>query len=198
MRRRARQFPAAASLLLFLSACTQPALPEDHFYRLGASPAQGISGKLAGVIEVSRFIADGLAGRRPIVYTEGGDSREVQSYHYHFWSEPPPIMLQNTLVAYLRATMPGAQLVTPDMRVEPDFIISGKIRRLEQVLGPAGKIDLALELAVKRTRDDKMILLRPYAVTVATSNATVAEAVRRINQGLNAIYAKFLSEIPAR
>ncbi|MBT6288744.1 MAG: ABC transporter, partial [Rhodospirillaceae bacterium] len=171
---------------------------DDHFYRLGAAPAEGISGALTGVIEVSRFIADGLAGRRPIVYTDGGDGREVQSYHYHFWSEPPPIMLQNTLVAYLRATNRGAQLVTPDMRVEPDYIISGKIRRFEQVLGPAGKIDLALELAVKRTRDDKMILLRPYSVTVATSNATVGEAVRRINQGLNAIYAKFLSDIPGR
>ena len=181
MSRGMRALPAA--LLMILSACTQPALPDDHFYRLG---------------EVSRFIADGLAGRRPIVYTDGGDGREVQSYHYHFWSEPPPIMLQNTLVAYLRATNRGAQLVTPDMRVEPDYIISGKIRRFEQVLGPAGKIDLALELAVKRTRDDKMILLRPYSVTVATSNATVGEAVRRINQGLNAIYAKFLSDIPGR
>ena len=196
MSRGMRALPAA--LLLILGACTQPALPDDHFYRLGAAPAEGISGALTGVIEVSRFIADGLAGRRPIVYTDGGDGREGQSYHYHFWSEPPPIMLQNTLVAYLRATNRGAQLVTPDMRVEPDYIISGKIRRFEQVLGPAGKIDLALELAVKRTRDDKMILLRPYSVTVATSNATVGEAVRRINQGLNAIYAKFLSDIPGR
>jgi hypothetical protein len=51
---------------------------------------------------------------------------------------------------------------------------------------------------VKRTRDDKMILLKPYSVTVGTSDATVGEAVRRINQGLNAIYAKFLSEIPGR
>lgn len=197
MRRAMRALPVAA-LLVILGACTQPAVPDDHFYRLDAAPVQGISGKLAGVIEVSRFIADGLAGQRPIVYTEGSDSREMRSYHYHFWSEPPPIMLQNTLVAYLRATMRGAQLVTPDMRVEPDYIISGKIRRLEQVRGPAGKIDLALELAVKRTRDDKIILLRPYSVTVGTSNATVAEAVRRINQGLNAIYAKFLSEIPGR
>lgn len=191
-----RLLPAA--LLLMLSACTQPALPEDHFYRLGAAPGEGESGALTGVIEVSRFIAGGLAGRRPIVYRGGGDARELRSYHYHFWSEPPPIMLQNTLVAYLRATMRGAQLVTPDMRVEPDYIISGKIRRFEQVRGSAGKIDLALELAVKRTRDDKMILLKPYAVTVGTSNATVGEAVQRINQGLNAIYAKFLSEIPGR
>jgi cholesterol transport system auxiliary component len=192
-----RLLPVAA-LLAALSACTQPAMPDDHYYRLGAAPAEGISGALTGVIEVSRFIADGLAGRRPIVYTEGGDSRQVRSYHYHSWSEPPPIVLQNTLVAYLRATMREAQLVTPDMRVEPDYIISGKIRRFEQVLGAPGKIDLALEFAVKRTRDDKMILLKPYSVTVGTSDATVGEAVRRINQGLNAIYAKFLSEIPGR
>ncbi|MBT6289937.1 MAG: ABC transporter, partial [Rhodospirillaceae bacterium] len=71
MSRGMRALPAA--LLLILGACTQPALPDDHFYRLGAAPAEGISGALTGVIEVSRFIADGLAGRRPIVYTDGGD-----------------------------------------------------------------------------------------------------------------------------
>lgn len=197
MRRVNRLLPAA--LLILVSACTQPAIPEDHFYRLAPAPADGQQSRaLAGVIEVNRFIADGLTGRRPIVYTDSIDAGEVRAYHYHFWSEPPPILLQNRLVAYLRARLPGATVVTPDARVEPDFIISGKIRRFEQVRGPSGKIDVALEFAVKRSRDDRMIFLKPYAVRIGTSNATVGEAVKRISQGVNAIYAKFLSEIPSR
>ena len=43
-----------------------------------------------------------------------------------------------------------------------------------------------------------MIFLKPYAVRIGTSNATVGEAVKRVSQGVNAIYAKFLSEIPSR
>ena len=91
MTRLARLFPAA--LLVLAAACTQPAVPEDHFYRLGSAPAQGGGTALAGVIEVNRFVADGLTGRRPVVYTDNADAREVRAYHYHFWSEPPPILL---------------------------------------------------------------------------------------------------------
>ena len=98
MRRVNRLLPAA--LLILVSACPQPAIPEDHFYRLAPAPADGQQSRaLAGVIEVNRFIADGLTGRRPIVYTDSIDAGEVRAYHYHFWSEPPPILLQNRLVA---------------------------------------------------------------------------------------------------
>lgn len=188
---------SAAALLVLVSACTQPALPEDHYYRLGgAAPKAGAGGALSGIVEVNRFIASGLTASRAIVYTDSTTAREVRAYHYHLWAEPPPIMLQNALVSYLRAANAAPTVVTPDMRVEPDFIVSGKIRRFEQVRGAAGKVNVELELSVKRSRDDKLILLKPYAVSVGTKGATVGEAVTRISQGINAIYAKFLSDIP--
>ena len=60
-----------AATALLVTACTQPELPQDHYYRLNVASPQQVSLKLDGVLEVERFRADGLTSGRPIVYSKG-------------------------------------------------------------------------------------------------------------------------------
>ncbi len=79
--------------------------------------------RLNGVVEISRFIADGLTASWPIVFIKPVQSHEAQAYHYHLWTEPPTIMLQNSLANYLRQASSATKVVTPELSIEPNFIV---------------------------------------------------------------------------
>ncbi len=80
-------------LLVMLAACAaQAPVPQDKYYRLQAIPAfQPLSSPvLSGVLEIERFMADGLTAGRPIVYVDAADPNQLREYHYHFGRRPPP------------------------------------------------------------------------------------------------------------
>jgi cholesterol transport system auxiliary component len=186
-------------LLLGLAACNQPAVPEDHYYRLALPSAGGAKAqRLNGIVEVGRFVAKGLTAQRPIVFIEPGDNHQVQAYHYHFWTDPPTVMLQNALVNQLRAAGVAKSVVTPDLRVEADFAISGKISRFEQIIGQSGQVIVEIEFAIKEAGSDKLVFFKSYRETLATNNRTVPEAVSKISTAVANIYQNFLADIPSR
>lgn len=184
------------ALVVMLAACSQPSLPEDHFYRLVVTPPQGQSAsRLTGVVEVSRFIADGLTASRPIVFTKPGQTHEVQAYHYHFWMEPPTIMLQNSLATYLRRASAATKVVTPELRIDPNFVLHGKINRFEQITGGTGQVAVELEISLTDSRTEKLIHQKTYRTQLATSNQTVPAAVIGMGAAVSKIFAEFLSDI---
>ncbi|NQV56913.1 MAG: membrane integrity-associated transporter subunit PqiC [Rhodospirillales bacterium] len=188
----------AAAALLLLSACSQSAVPEDRFYRLAIAPAAegGAAAKLSGVVEINRFTADGLTAGRSIVYSDREDAAELQSYHYRYWIESPTIMLQQGLISYLRGTKTAATLVTPDMRVEPNFTISGKILRFEQVRGGEGSANVELELGLQRSSNEKLILLKTYKASVRTGSDRIGDTVSAMGKAVNKVFEKFVSDLP--
>lgn len=192
--RRAGQGALAALGLAWLAACGQPELPGDHYYRLQVAAPQPAGRTLKGTMEVNRFTADGLVAGRPIVYTDPDQPHQVREYHYHFWIEPPTIMLRDQLVAHLRAAKIAETVTTPEMRANADFILTGRIVRLEKIEGAAPKGALEIELGV-RTAAGKIILLEVYKFEVAAENNTVEAAVRALNKALDGAYAQFIADL---
>ncbi|MEK7819484.1 MAG: ABC-type transport auxiliary lipoprotein family protein [Pseudomonadota bacterium] len=184
----------AALALVLLAGCAQPELPIDHFYRLQVAMPQPAGRTLKGTIEVNRFTADGLVAGRPIVYTEPDQPHQVREYNYHFWTEPPTIMLRDQLVAHLRAAKIAETVTTPDMRANADFILTGRIIRLEKIEGAAPQGALEIELGV-RAAAGKIILLEVYKFEVAAENNTVEAAVRALNKALDQAYAQFIADL---
>ena len=91
-----RHWPLFSSFIVLglLAACAQPSMPEDHFYRLTIKgPERATTPLPAGTIQVERFVADGLTANRPIAFSEAGRPQVLQTYHYHFWVEPPTALL---------------------------------------------------------------------------------------------------------
>ncbi len=180
-----------------LAACAQPPLPQDHFYRLsvGAPENPRAEPRFKGTLEVGRFVADGLTARRPLVYSMGDRPYELHEYHYHFWTGPPPTMLRDQLVDYLRAAKVMTTVVTPEMHVEPDYVLAGRIKRLEKINGVPPRVAVELELGLRRTENDELLFLGTYGVEVKARADTVAAAVAAINDALTEIYAEFTADI---
>lgn len=188
----------AAGMAAVLGACAQPPVPEDRFYRLTVStPAEARNTPvLSGTIQVERFVADGVAADRPIAYSRDDAPHELQAYHYHFWTDPPTTMIQNHMAAYLRSSGVATRIVTPEVRIEPDYIISGKIRRFEQVRGSPTKVVVEFELALKRMRDERLLRLDTERIELESRDETVGAAVAAISTAVSQIFEKFVSNIP--
>lgn len=181
-----------------LTACAaQPPVPQDKFYRLQAvlGEAPLPTPVLPGVLEVQRFSADGLTAGRPIVYADASDPNQLREYHYHFWTQPPTVMLRDELVTYLRQAGVAKSVVTPEMRLDPDHVMSGRIRMLEQIIGTRNATAIELEISVRNPRDGKLLFLKSYRHEAEQGSKGVASAVDSLNVALNIIYADLLDDL---
>ncbi len=184
-------FPLQGCLL-----STEP-VPEDRYYRLQTlkNPTPLPIPKFPGIIEVERFVADGVTAGRPIVYSEVNTPNQLKEYHYHFWTEPPTIMLRDQLVSFLRHANIASSVVTPEMRVRSDFSLTGKIYRLERVLGKSSFAIIEMELSLRRPETGELILLRNYSHKGPSNHKGVAGAVSSLKNALSTIYSQFLKDL---
>ncbi len=191
-------FGAAVAMVVFLTACgSAERVPEDQFYRLRAETPSSPAARtlFKGTLEVDRFVADGLTAGRPIVYSEAEKPHQVKEYHYHFWTQPPTVMLRDELVTYLRAAHVSDTVVTPEMRLPADYILTGKIKRLEQVVGDQPKAVLEIELGLRKASGGKLIFLDTYQIESPSSGSGVDDAVKSLNKSMSAIYANFVADL---
>lgn len=189
------------ALLATVTGCgSAPPVPEDHYFRLQAVFAgQPATTKLFdGTIEVDRFVADGLTSERSIVYSDKGKSHQVMAYHYQFWIKPPTVMLRDELVSFLREANVADSVVTPEMRIDAKYVLTGKIRHLEQVRGDANRGLLELELGLRDPRSGKLLFLKSYRADNQAGGDGVEDAVESLNTGLSIVYADFLADLKKR
>lgn len=185
--------------ILIAGCASQPPVPSDKFYRLQAvfasTPSPSV--KFPGTFEVERFTADGLTAGRPIVYVKSDDPNQLQEYHYHFWTQPPTIMLRDELVTYLRQANIADSVVIPEMRLDPQYVMTGRIRKLEQVLGTPNRTRIEIEISVRQPNDGKLLFLKSYAHETEQTGPGVAAAVNGLNEALNIIYSDLLADLRA-
>lgn len=186
--------------LALLSACAAPApVPQDMFYRLDpAATASGVSGQvvLDGAVEVDRFVASGSLANRPLLFSQPG-SNAVSEYHYHFWIEAPPILLQSALVSYLRSAKVAARVVTPEMRVSPEYTVMGRVLRLETVRGKTPLGAVAFELSLRREKDGELLVLGEYRAEVPSATNGIGTDVTAIEKAVDDAFASFVADIRA-
>ena len=190
-----RWLPLAVALAL--AGCAQETVPQDQFYRLRvAVPTQAFGAPpLQGTLEVERLDADGLIASRPIVYSNAKTPNRVDEYHYHFWTESPPVLVQDALVAYLRGAGAAKVVVTPEVRVEPDYELSGRLSRFEQVRGAGAKVGGRGRVRLRERNDDRLLLLKTYRVETPTDSETVSDAVAAFDTALEQVLAALTRDI---
>lgn len=180
---------------LMMSGCTQAPVPQDRYYRITA-PAPASGGiLLPGAVEVDRFGAEGLTSGRAIVFIEEDTPDTLQEYNYDFWHKPPGDMLRDVMIDYLRAANAANNFVTPEIRADVDYLLTGRIQTLETVRGSTPKAIVALELAVTEAETGAVRLVRSYRAEVPASNSSVKAAVAAVNQSVADIFARFLGDL---
>ncbi len=197
--RKARFYPCssvrivAAAVVALLAACAQPAPPGDNFYRLEiAEPAQRQGAPwLPGVLEINRLDTDGVLAERALAYQDKDGS--LARYRYDLWAESPGGLILDQLVETLRAANAATQVVTPDLRVPPDWALRGKLKRFE-LLPAANKVVVRLQLSVVSAKDGALVLLETYAAE-APSAADPKSAAIALARATADIFDRFTADL---
>lgn len=195
---RAWQTLLACALLGMLGCASGPA-PRDHYYRLEVEPPRSAQTTpiLTGTLEVGRFRADSLTGERQLIYRGTEDATEIQRHLYHRWVDPPPSMLQVQMTSYLRAANAADRVIMPEVRVRPDFLLVGRIIRLERILeGSAPSVVAELELGITRAARGEIVIHETYREQRTADGTGTDEAVRAFDAAITAIFERFVADIP--
>ena len=189
--------PLAWAAVALLAGCAAGPAPENHFYRLQAdTPEASLETPVfPGIVEVDLFRSDALAGERLFLDRPQPDSPEIHRLPYHYWVDAPTRMLQAEVATYLRAVGAADRVITPEIRVEPDFVLRGRIVRLERVLGgPAPGVNVELEISVVRERGRQLVLLVHYDEEEIAEGDSIEAAVLAFNRVITRILERFVAD----
>ncbi len=188
----------AACALLGIAACSSPPVPTDTFYNLSLDLAATttVDASIGGIAEVPPFWAEGVINERPIVFRESATQRK--QYTYHYWSEPPSVMLQRGLIDTLRNADVFDQVTSPEVRANRDYEIVGTLRRLDHVVagGPA-KIAVEFELSLRRIRGNETVFANTYSAE-RNAGRSVESAVEALGEAVGDLYAQAIRDMASR
>lgn len=204
IRRSGRAITAVATLVVVaigLSACSQPPVPRDQFYRLGATvPSRALDpSPLNGTLTVERLRGEGLISQRPILFATRAQPNRIEQHNYQYWFESPPLMLRDALIDYLRAANLASVVVSDQDRREGGCELTGALRRLEHVTtgGEPSVAVVEMELMLRRVADNTTLLHRTYKAEQTAADLTMDATVNAFDQALGALYARLVEELSA-
>lgn len=188
----------ALGLALAAGGCSVAPMPPDRFYHLGVVGASSPAGacRLPGVLLVNRPTADSLTDERSMVYRPAGDTKELRRSDYHLWVDPPTILIQNRLVTYLQKRGVSDTVVTPGLRAQADYALSGRIVEMHRSLGNPPTITLAMDLSLLRLRDRRVLVQSSGIET--QSAASIDEAIRAYESAASNLFDAFVAECQSR
>jgi ABC-type uncharacterized transport system auxiliary subunit len=181
-----------------LGGCASSAAPEDQFFRLSVEPAKAVgAGKpLPGTLGVARFRAEGLTGSRAIIYSDADQPLMLRQYHYHFWVEPPPLLVRDELVSYLRAARAAERVMAADAGPAPDYLVEGRVVRFEHVRAKGGATAvIGIELRLKHGMRGEAEMTKEYTRSVRVDGPGMHAVARAFNLALGEIFEAFLVDI---
>ena len=104
-------------------------------------------------------------------------------------------MLQELLVPYLRSANVATEVITPEIRFDARFELSGKIKRLEQIRGADSRVIVELEFGLSEPRAGRLVWIESYAAEVVCESDALLSAVEAFNQAVSQIYSQLVDDI---
>jgi ABC-type uncharacterized transport system auxiliary subunit len=188
-------------LVVTLAGCmSQPPVPADRFYRLTAPDPTPAAAQpaFAGTLGVAPLDSDGLHSERALLYVDRQRPLELRRYHYHFWADPPPQLIQSQLLRYLRRAGIAANVVRGDSPPTVDYLVSGRLQRFERIVGKEQvEVAVAMELGVDRGHHGGPGWHASYQATVAAKGRSMYATVQAYNVAFGRICADFLQDLRA-
>ena len=172
-------------------------LPEDRFYRLPDPAPQRAALRFPGTIAVALPSSDGLHAERALLYSRHDRPLETLRHHYYFWAESPPRLVQEHLVAYLRAAGVSDHVVRAEAAADNDLRLEARLLRFERLVGgDQARVLVALELGWQRRGAGALPPRRTYRALTAAADDSIYASVQAYGEALADVYARFLRDMP--
>jgi ABC-type uncharacterized transport system auxiliary subunit len=188
---------------LMLGACMGGArVPEDNFYRLeNVAPVDALTAPaLQGILMIQGGTAAPVYRDRALLYSEPGSPGRLQRYHYQYWIDSPPQLLQSGLADYLRTAGVARQVVLPQDGVDADFRLRIDIERFEHIRGQdssrnGGQVAVALRVTLIERATGKLLMQTQLQSDAAVQGSEFSVVAIAYQQVMTELYGRILAQL---
>ena len=188
-----------SSVLLVNGCVSQPAVPQDYFYRLPAiHPDTAFDTKLVnGIIAVDQLDTDGVYRERPLLYVDAQRPLEVLQYHYRHWIQIPSQLIQDNMVDYMREANIADGVERYSSGLRHDFLIRGRLHKFERLVEKGRSIAVVqVEIEFrKRHQQGTEKTTKMYQSQKTAQGQTIHDSVTAFGEALQKIYEDMLNDI---
>jgi len=172
-------------------------IPPTHYYKLNIPPApvaaQGGGNNTAILMP---FRGSKLLTQDKIVYRPNPE--EVGFYEYHRWAEGPRTTIAQSMLDHLRGKKTFGRIVMFDGRTTADYIVRGRIDRLEEVDSPDGldvRVALRISAEVLSVEGREPLWVGSHAETLQVTTRDVRTVVSTMSDAAAKSVAKLAADI---
>lgn len=190
----------SAGLILLAGCSSAPPIPANSFYRLDiAAPEIRLEKPvLNGILSVQVGAAMPVYRDRALLHSEAGAETSLQRYHYHYWIDTPPHLLQIELADYLRDAGVSAVVVMPEDSVNEVYRLRLDIDRFEQLRGPnGGAVSVGLRVLLTERSTGKLILQDRLVAQAVVRGDDFAQLAAGYQQAVTTVYEDLVTLLSA-
>ena len=184
---------------LTISACLIGCVSRARFpayYTLHVPPAIDvpIAGGTRPSLAVREFRSPAYLRQGAIVYRTSPE--QVGFYQYHRWAVDPREFLTKAIIDRLRATGRFAEVRAYDGRSDVDFVLSGRLEKLEEVDYEGGvRVEVALSAEITDPRAGKTVWANAASESARVEKRNVPAVVAEMSQATDRAIQKLLASL---
>jgi ABC-type uncharacterized transport system auxiliary subunit len=146
-------------------------------------------------VAVREFRAPGYLRQGPLVYR--ASLEQIGFYDYHRWAADPRQVVTTAILERLRASGNFAEVMVYDGRSHADYMISGRLEKLEEVDYAGGvKVEVALSAQMTNVHTGTTVWSNSASDIEDVAQRNVPAVVSEMNRSMNRAIEKLLSSFP--
>ena len=134
---------------------------------------------------------------RLMLYRNANDPSQVRRAGYDQWVDPPPAMVQRAVVGFLRSANAAEVVITPEMRLDADFRLAGRVNRFERLVADgSARAMIELEFSLVRLENRELLLLETYREEEGVAGSEIGDSVEAFGRALHRILERMAADLP--
>ena len=180
-------------LLLFTSACAPHRV---QYYQLSANVKPAAPAATGPVMLVGRIATPQALQDGRIRYHAG--SNEVGAYEYHRWTDPPGMLVRESLIHVLRASGKFKSVQEAGSTAEGDYTVRGKLLEFAELDSNGGNgivTRVSLDLELREVRTGRQVWTEVLTHDDPVQAKTVSDVVQSLDRNLQVVLGDASSAI---
>jgi ABC-type uncharacterized transport system auxiliary subunit len=180
---------------LFVGCLGKMKYPTYYELYLPAAPDPPAGPGARASLTVREFKSSGYLRQGPLVYRSSPE--QIGFYDYHRWAADPRQFVTTAIVDRLRASGNFADVTVYDGRSHADYMITGRMEKLEEVDYESGvKVDVVLSAQMTDIRTGTTVWANSASDIENVVQRNVPAVVSEMSHAMDRAIEKLLSSIP--
>lgn len=182
------------ALSIGLTGCAGVKYPTYYTLNLPAVPDPPPPNSATSSVAIRQFRCAEYLREGPIVYRSSPE--QIGYYTYHRWAVDPRNAVTNAIAERLRAQGTFADVRLYDGRSEPDYILSGRLDKLEEVDDTKRvRVEVALSAELIDTHTGKTVWTNSASGSGAVDQRSISAVVAEMSHSVDRTVQKLLSSL---